>query len=192
MNKATAERELRRFWVSTHALAHAVRSPVINSLMTILPCMTEQPNETSDVEVLDRRVLDPAAYHSPDWLLQLYVDLLEKTGVSFSVTLNVGGMLVSGELVSAEQYFDGITACMTESAPEDSRASVNAYFGGIAGIFKESLGDVTGPLPSYIHLKEARVFHHSGAPIPSNERVWWRGRITRVDGFWLGALAHSS
>jgi hypothetical protein len=45
--------------------------------------------------------------------------------------------------------------------------------------------------PNYIHLKEAKFFLPSGAgkPIPANQGVWWRGRLSEVSGFILGSLA---
>ncbi|MBP0716154.1 hypothetical protein J8I33_22850 [Burkholderia sp. AcTa6-5] len=45
------------------------------------------------------------------------------------------------------------------------------------------------PPPQYIHIKGARFFSNSGNPIPGNGGVWWRGRISEVDGFCLGELS---
>ena len=41
-----------------------------------------------------------------DWYLQLFASLAEKK-VQVSVTLNVGGMLITGLLISITEYFEG-------------------------------------------------------------------------------------
>lgn len=40
--------------------------------------------------------------------------------------------------------------------------------------------------PSYIHLKDARFFNAQGHPVHGDGGVWWRGRISEVQGFFPG------
>jgi hypothetical protein len=44
------------------------------------------------------------------------------------------------------------------------------------------------PLPGFIHLRNAR-FLAGDQMVPTNRPVLWRGRITAVDGFFLGSLS---
>ncbi len=40
---------------------------------------------------------------------------------------------------------------------------------------------------SYIHLKDARIYSPQGEGIPSSKPLWWRGKLSSVDGFIFGS-----
>src|SRR5918993_1449756 len=85
-----------------------------------------------------------------DWFLQFLVDRVNGTTTEIGITLQVGGLLVSGMLVSGDKY---------KQRPES-----------------ESTKESEGP-PFYIHLKNAKFYSPGASPIPANG-VWWRGRIS--------------
>lgn len=130
-----------------------------------------------------------------DWWLQDLVELANSgpfDGVT--LTLQMGGILVSGTLTSRTKYFEeGMTQSKLSpfsSSPED-RTWILENFGSEADKkSQEALALAGTPLRTwYIHLRNARVFHPSGGSIPKNEGVWWRGKITAVDGFFFGSLS---
>jgi len=123
-----------------------------------------------------------------DWLLQSLLNIVNSGGLSFGITLNVGGFLVSGHLVGGKEYFEGFGAEFASgisdiSASESIRASLAEH-----GKIYDTQQDDDAPPPSYIHIKEAKFFTTSGSPVPGNRGVWWRGRLSQVDGFSLGIL----
>jgi len=129
---------------------------------------------------------------APDYFLRAMVDLVNKTNISFDVTLTVDGFLVSGHLVSGKAYFEGVSSEMADafkkSAAEEASESIRSYFLSFGNVYDNIQEDPNRPLPVFIHLKGAKFFHNSGAAIPKNRGIWWRGRISCVSGFCMGSL----
>jgi hypothetical protein len=139
-----------------------------------------------------------------DWFLEALVRMVnERPGASFGVTLLAGGALVSGQLISGRDYFEGFAtdfaaAIKDDDAAKSARESIarlglayskqpdakNIHGAAETSHFQPLLGDVT----NYVHLKGARIFHPGSPPIPENRGVWWRGRMAAVEGFMLGEL----
>lgn len=131
--------------------------------------------------------------NNSDWFLQILVNTCNNTEISFPITLNVGGLLISGELIGGEKYFNGFINDLKMGGFPPGAADLFNKFGDIYNKPNEQeqdkQDDETTPLPQYIHLKNARIFHPGGSPIPANRRVWWRGRLEAIDGFILGTLS---
>jgi hypothetical protein len=147
--------------------------------------MTEKTDQTTP--------LPPAA--DADWFLQALVDMANGSDTEFPVTLNVGGMLVSGTLVGGHKYFEGFAKDFFSGWSESTRESAGTlekWFAELGEIYTaDKKADGGNPLASirFIHLKNARFFQPGVAPIPTNRGVWWRGRLEAVEGFVLGTLA---
>jgi hypothetical protein len=97
--------------------------------------------------------------------------------ITFDVTLNVGGMLVSGRLIGHDlfmrQFMGGVIDDAIRSAVEEGKVPP----------FEE-----TGER-HFIHLENARFFMPGNVPIPTTgPGVLWRGRLDAVDGFTMGEL----
>jgi hypothetical protein len=113
----------------------------------------------------------------PDWLLQMIVNTTNTNDSVHPITLLVGGFLVSGELVSGKRFFaealklDEIGKRLFPDVKEDEEPPASA-------------------LTSYIHLRNARVFHPAGPAVPANEAIWFRVRLAEVAGFTIGFLAY--
>ena len=127
-----------------------------------------------------------------DWFLQSLVRMANESSLEIGITLQVSGMLVSGNLVSGKQYFEGFAndfASPFANDPETASAIKDSFgaYGEIYGQPKE--GEPDRPAPQFVHLKDARFFNTAGNPIPGNRGVWWRGRICEVGGFSLGSLS---
>lgn len=131
---------------------------------------------------------------SKDWFLQSLVDLVNGRELEIGLTLQAGGFLVSGLLVSGHQYFKGFGAEFAKAFndPELSEDIQRAYsrYGGIYTAQKSPGENFTRA--SFVHLKDARFFNTAGEPIPANMSVWWRGRVSEIEGFFLGMLSEKS
>ena len=133
-----------------------------------------------------------------DWFLQDLVSFINSVPtISHQISLLVGGIIVAGELVSGKTYFEEFSKAYAnafERFGEGLRDKVKAYYNQLTEIYvlkPDDNGSSLSPARTgYIHLKNARFFHPSGAPIPSNQGVLWRGKIAAVDGFWLGEMRH--
>lgn len=130
-----------------------------------------------------------------DWFLQSLVEMVNgsTSSVSFGVTLSVGGVLVSGDLVGGQHYFDGFGAEFAQNFDEKAAKSAKESFSKLGEIYRQGGSDEsasgkagTSAGPSYIHLKNARFFRSDGKPLSGSKGVWWRGKLSAVDGFTLG------
>ena len=86
------------------------------------------------------------------------------------IILNVHGMVVSGELVSYKTYVDGFIPPKTDSQQDETATESGER--------------------NYIHLRNVKFYVSSGNPIPSNEskEIFWRGKLSSIDGFSLAKL----
>jgi hypothetical protein len=128
-----------------------------------------------------------------DWFLEGLVAFVDQTQSSLSMTLSVGGTLVSGQLVGGKEYFEGMASMLGQgdvSASGSAQTKVQYLRKLFADTGTAFYGDkVERELlskPLYLHLKNARFF---GGPSELNIQTgWWRGRISAIDGFFLGEL----
>ena len=131
---------------------------------------------------------DPAPRNLPatdeDWFLQVLVTLANHGG-EFGITLQVpGGHLVSGILTSGRVYGEALAQLMSGPVADAIRNMFEDAYPESSEPANE-----TDPRPRFVHLRQARYFHASGVPIPTNEPVLWRGRISQVAGFTIGQLS---
>lgn len=154
------------------------------------------------------RVPRPPRIERVDWFLQEFVKFANEAGVMTPVVLAIGGVLVSGTLVSGKDYFSGFAQEFAEGirggsdeVKEQWKALLVSYGDDVYGPHEtedvevsegeqpaEAESNATVSEPHYLHLMNARIFHPGGQPIPSNRGVWWRTRLEAVDGFCLGIL----
>jgi hypothetical protein len=88
----------------------------------------------------------------------------DKKQESIKITLNVQGIIISGEICSVQEYlmemFDDEEVFISEEVEE----------------------------PKHIHLKNAQIFVPGNPPLPSKDGVYWRGKLADVNGFYIGKL----
>jgi len=128
-------------------------------------------------------------HHSPDFLLQHLVSIANSTGLSMGVTLTVGGEVISGQLVGGKEYFELLKEAFLTST--SNVKGVGEAFGEMLDQYSQiySAPPEDGAQPSFIHLKQARVFSPGQTPMPSNGGLLWRGRISNVAGFSIGSFS---
>lgn len=125
-----------------------------------------------------------------DWFLQGFVDMVNGKDFTIGLTLNVGGFLVSGQVVSGHKYFEGFAEEFSNIFEDKEVAeTVKESYSKYGEIYtKEQDTKENRPMPQYIHLQNAKFYNTNGKPIPNNRGVWWRGRLSEVSGFMLGML----
>lgn len=130
-----------------------------------------------------------------DWFLQNLVSSVNKGAVSFTITLNVGGLLVSGMLISGRTYFKEFGSQFEDAFPSDGEKerTIEKAIHNLTKIYDEpeSGEGSSQPPPRYIHLRDAKFYHPSlGGAMPS-QGILWRGRLNVVEGFFLGSFHES-
>lgn len=132
-----------------------------------------------------------------DWFLQHLVSMTNQFQLFFPITLSVGGVLISGEIVDGKTYFDEFAGLMKQGLLNISGEQFATHMGDIyrsAGdrYLQSTAESEERPAisePNYIHLRKAKIFHAGGASIPRGEGVLWRVRLGAIDGFTLGSLS---
>ena len=126
---------------------------------------------------------------NPDPILRDLVCTVRGTNAEVGITLMVGGILVSGLIVSLHLYLEHLRTEI-EKVCQDK---------GVVGLIQKKcdegkqlllspISEESPPPPVLsICLKDARFFH-PGKDKESTEGVWWRGRISEIDGFSLGRM----
>jgi hypothetical protein len=125
----------------------------------------------------------------PDRFLSALVQVLEASrGNWVGVTLSVKGLVVSGVAVSSSEYLRGVAAELREAGGQDGAQSVAEALEGLAGTIDQARDTPeTSARPEFIHLKNARILAGSQMVPPSG--MWWRARLSEVDGFTVGLLS---
>jgi hypothetical protein len=127
-----------------------------------------------------------------DWFLEFMVRLANSAGVEWPVTLNVQGSVVTGYLVSAEKYFNNVAE--TINPPDTDEPKIIKAHGALVAFLKTMAADSAKvfkeeeePRIGYINLRDAKIYVGSDQA-PTSSSVWWRGKISSVDGFTLGTF----
>jgi hypothetical protein len=124
----------------------------------------------------------PAEQGSADPLLRLFTHRADKKGLELEITLEVGGLLISGYLTSVGKYCERLEAQMSEGL-----AHIDPTFNPDEASDEEPAAAL--PVASsndFIHLRDAWI---SGLRSePAIQAPVWRGRLSSVDGFVLGLL----
>jgi len=130
----------------------------------------------------------PSAQH--DWFIQSLVNVANVAPLSFGVTLQVSGLLVSGYLVSGKTYFEAIGQQIVSGLSQNAALAdqMRKMFATFESAYPNDPGQSERPVPQFVHLQNARFYRTDGTPVPSNEGVWWRGRISQISGIVIGIL----
>ena len=135
----------------------------------------------------------PSRRPSSEFFLVNLLMTAKRAGLRPAVTLNVGGLLIAGELIDAKEYFEELINQLRDTPPgpisPDAAAQLEALFRAYAdAAVKAEHVDEHASIarPYYIHLRSARIYHPGGIPIPSNGGTLWRVRLEDVGGFSFG------
>jgi len=133
-----------------------------------------------------------------DWLLERWVRLAE-LGVEVGVTLQLGGLLISGTLVGARHYLEyqrsDVLADLVQRGlpPLIARKVDRAFATDLEAMAESDQAERDGAASPrrFIHLKDACIIadggHRASFVVP-----YWRGQLRRVDAFFLGSIRQAS
>jgi hypothetical protein len=128
-----------------------------------------------------------------DWFLQSLVSIVNEESANIPITLSVGGLLISVEMIGGKTYFNEFARQFKDGFRDISSktaASIEESFKRLGDVYdpiqKESQGNAPRPNPHLVHLRDAQIYDSGGSPSPTEKGVLWRGRLEAVDGFSLG------
>jgi hypothetical protein len=134
----------------------------------------------------------PIDFEGDPLLVSLVRDVNTRdTEEGLSITLTVGGVLVSGKLGSRTAYNRACMWHLDQGAERDSAAVRAAFRADVDAADVDADEASPSAWPSYVHVQDVRFFDATGASVPRGRHwpsVWWRGRIGAVDGWTLGEL----
>jgi len=108
-----------------------------------------------------------------DRLLKELTQYVNKTLYEINITIFVQGIVISGMLIPDIEYIDIVSGQYIGLSEDLVAISWSSR--------DDSIKD------DYIHLKNA-TFHSDVTPITINSKVYWRGRLSSIDGFVVGKL----
>ncbi|MCM3619535.1 gas vesicle protein GvpU [Sutcliffiella horikoshii] len=120
-----------------------------------------------------------------DSILEFFVQAANQHDFSLDITLNVNGAVVSGTLIPVKDYFDAMSETFEDG--NDIAQKISEQLAG-AG---ENVDTSKGAEANFIHLKNTKVFCGDSKPTPSEGKILWRGKLSEVDGFFLGRISNS-
>lgn len=156
----------------------------------------------SDHEVEADSLADNVSMLRPDYSLETLQALANDVGVTIPITLTVGGLVISGDLVSGKDYFESAAVNMRSAQTTDSTGGgpiealqslpdrLAQFFDGYANDYplrrdREEDADAADLAPRYVHLGQATIRQGGGPTIKVGE---WRGRLAVVSGWSLGRI----
>lgn len=123
----------------------------------------------------------------PDWFLGHFVSMANDSGVSVGITLFVNGLIVSGATISGADYFKAIGDQVRGAIGVSEEESEGNLFQPYIDDYTRDREEDEAPLTlTYVHLKDAQVWA-PGQPMAPKGGMFWRGRLSSVDGFTLGS-----
>ncbi|MEL3972165.1 gas vesicle accessory protein GvpU [Rossellomorea oryzaecorticis] len=120
-----------------------------------------------------------------DAILEFFVQAANKHDFTLDITLNVNGAVVTGTLVSAKDYFDALSENFEDGSDVAQKLSEELAKAS------ESVEESGSSEANFIHLKNTKVYCGDSKPTPSKGKILWRGKLSEVDGFFLGKISES-
>ena len=139
---------------------------------------------------IERRNLWLKEYGEQDFALQMWTQLVEQQDLEIEMMLQMHGLLVFGVMVStlhyAQFYIDLNEELHRENEPETADALRQYYIALVPPRDQPEIGPEGLPVVSrYIHMRDVTIMsggHKIKVP-------YWRGKISEVDAFVVGATA---
>ncbi len=122
---------------------------------------------------------------SKDSILEFFTHASNKHDFALDITLNVNGALITGTTISAKEYFDTLSDSIGNGNDVAQKLSEKLADAG------QSLENTGDSQTNFIHLKNTKVYLGDSKPTPSQGKIVWRGKLSDVDGFFLGKISDS-
>lgn len=131
---------------------------------------------------------EPEQLATDDAIVLMLLHLVEEDGMEIAVTLNVNGAVISGLLIGASAYYEGITESFKSLHDGTMSKIISKKFNNLKEAYYKQKQEETEKedeehSPTFIHLKNAIYLNSEGQASSSIHNTWWRGRISSLDGF---------
>jgi hypothetical protein len=130
---------------------------------------------------------------APDNVFAMLVHVANTSDVEMGVTLHVGGLIVTGRLISGATYWRESAQKLRESGqgPRELIEPMAEGMEKVAEAYSDAYAaDAADPddhaATAFLHLRDAHTLVPQG-PTPTAGALW-RGRLASVDGFSFGEL----
>lgn len=120
-----------------------------------------------------------------DSILEFFVEAANKDDFSLDITLNVKGAVITGTLVSAQEYFHMLSETFEGGNETAQMVSDQLEKAGEASRTNDTEAH-------FLHMKDTKVYCGDSKPTPSKGKILWRGKLSEIDGFFLGKIFDSS
>ncbi|KEZ48137.1 gas vesicle accessory protein GvpU [Metabacillus indicus] len=127
--------------------------------------------------------MSTATASSKDSVLEFFVQASNKHGFALDITLNMNGAVISGTMISAKEYFD----TLSETFEDGSEVAQN--LSEQLSRASESIEENGRGEAHFIHLKNTKVYIGDSKSTPSKGQIIWRGKLSEVNGFFLGKIS---
>ena len=124
--------------------------------------------------------------HNKDNILEFLVQAANKHDFNLDITLNVKGAVITGTMVSAKEYFSTLSGTLEDG--NDIAQMLSEQLDQAGEIAQKS--DDTGA--NFLHMKDTKVYCGDSKPTPSKGQILWRGKLSEIDGFFLGRILDGS
>ena len=121
-----------------------------------------------------------------DSILEFFVQATNKHDFTLDITLNVNGAVITGTMISAKDYFDTLSETFEDGSEVAQKLSEQLAKAGDA---VETNGDSEA---HFIHMKNTKVYCGDSKPTPSTGKILWRGKLSEINGFFLGKISDGS
>lgn len=138
-----------------------------------------------------------------DVFLEDWVTLANDYNLQIAVTLMVNGILVSGTITSGAEFLQHVGQSISAAAESEHKSlgkTIERHYQVVAEKLypqkpsapdQDALAALEGTAPRksfFIHLKDVNILGSRLVPtVP-----YWRGRLDRVDGWFIGGLKEVS
>jgi hypothetical protein len=126
-----------------------------------------------------------------DHILEAFVSAANTFEFSMNISLMVKGIIVCGDIISGEEYFDRCATKIT-SVGGVIAIELGNVLKKISTTYKKDYQEEPNapekPYINFIHLKNVQYYVPGNPPLPltRNENELWRGKLSSVDGFSFG------
>ncbi len=120
-----------------------------------------------------------------DSILEFFVQASNKHDFSLDITLNVKGAVITGTMVSAKEYFNELSETFEDGSDVAQKLSDELAKAG------EAVEENTSADAHFIHLKNTKVYCGDSKATPSKGKILWRGKLSEIDGFFLGKISEA-
>lgn len=136
-----------------------------------------------------------------DWALGDWVVFANRYGIEIGVTLQVGGLLVSGTTTSGADFLENLGESLSEAAARAgdkfkvlSETFKNMYEKQAQKLYPKIIPEELNSSeekqiatePAFIHLKSVAIWADSqNSPI---QVKYWRGKLGSVDAWFFGTI----